>query len=159
VLCASFTDPDNLINGNAMNASSKTNALNIVADMLRKLNVSPQLKKKRYIPSMIQLSIYQFMFPRFFCFVCVSFSSYCFCSYVFSGTRPCYVLNVKSFVAFVSVQCCRRRPAILVSFVAPLAAAVPQTSLAPLAPLRQRPAAMSAGQQTAMLKCNSVAAV
>ncbi|KAH8302334.1 hypothetical protein KR044_005242 [Drosophila immigrans] len=34
----SLKNPENLINGNAMNASSRTTALNIVADMLRKLN-------------------------------------------------------------------------------------------------------------------------
>ncbi|XP_037932666.1 nuclear distribution protein nudE homolog isoform X2 [Teleopsis dalmanni] len=34
----SYQDPDNLLNGNAMTASSRTTALNIVADMLRKLN-------------------------------------------------------------------------------------------------------------------------
>ncbi|KAH8415650.1 hypothetical protein KR222_007385, partial [Zaprionus bogoriensis] len=35
---SSLKNPDNLINGNAMNASSRATALNIVADMLRKLN-------------------------------------------------------------------------------------------------------------------------
>lgn len=35
-----FPDPDNLLNGNAMTASSRTTAFNIVTDMLRKLNVS-----------------------------------------------------------------------------------------------------------------------
>ncbi|XP_037948440.1 nuclear distribution protein nudE homolog [Teleopsis dalmanni] len=39
----SYQDPDNLLNGNAMTASSRTTALNIVADMLRKLNVIPKL--------------------------------------------------------------------------------------------------------------------
>ncbi|XP_075161153.1 nuclear distribution protein nudE [Haematobia irritans] len=39
-----FTDPDNLLNGNAaMTASSRTTALNIVADMLRKINLDKAL--------------------------------------------------------------------------------------------------------------------
>uniref|UniRef100_A0A0K8TUG3 Putative lis1-interacting protein nude n=1 Tax=Tabanus bromius TaxID=304241 RepID=A0A0K8TUG3_TABBR len=39
----SIKHPDNLINGNAMTASSRTTALNIVADMLRKLNLDKTL--------------------------------------------------------------------------------------------------------------------
>ncbi|XP_017956265.1 nuclear distribution protein nudE homolog isoform X1 [Drosophila navojoa] len=39
----SLKNPENLINGNAMNASSRTTALNIVADMLRKLNLDKAL--------------------------------------------------------------------------------------------------------------------
>ncbi|XP_037933838.1 nuclear distribution protein nudE homolog isoform X1 [Teleopsis dalmanni] len=39
----SYQDPDNLLNGNAMTASSRTTALNIVADMLRKLNLDKAL--------------------------------------------------------------------------------------------------------------------
>ncbi|XP_061388143.1 nuclear distribution protein nudE homolog [Musca vetustissima] len=39
-----FVDPDNLLNGNAaMTASSRTTALNIVADMLRKINLDKAL--------------------------------------------------------------------------------------------------------------------
>ncbi|XP_060659718.1 nuclear distribution protein nudE homolog isoform X2 [Drosophila sulfurigaster albostrigata] len=43
----SLKNPENLINGNAMNASSRTTALNIVADMLRKLNAM-ETKLKTY---------------------------------------------------------------------------------------------------------------
>ncbi|XP_017840553.1 nuclear distribution protein nudE homolog isoform X2 [Drosophila busckii] len=43
----SLKNPENLINGNAMNASSRTTALNIVADMLRKLNTM-ETKLKSY---------------------------------------------------------------------------------------------------------------
>uniref|UniRef100_T1P939 NUDE protein n=1 Tax=Musca domestica TaxID=7370 RepID=T1P939_MUSDO len=44
-----FVDPDNLLNGNAaMTASSRTTALNIVADMLRKINaIETKLKTYR----------------------------------------------------------------------------------------------------------------
>ncbi|KAL7733430.1 hypothetical protein ACLKA6_004912 [Drosophila palustris] len=50
----SLKNPENLINGNAMNASSRTTALNIVADMLRKLNwdkalLCPECQKFRCI--------------------------------------------------------------------------------------------------------------
>ncbi|XP_037825615.1 nuclear distribution protein nudE-like 1 [Lucilia sericata] len=38
-----FADPDNLLNGNAMTASSRTTAFNIVTDMLRKLNLDKAL--------------------------------------------------------------------------------------------------------------------
>jgi len=44
-----LADPENQINGNSMNPSSRTTALNIVADMLRKLNVSPS---ENFEPSM-----------------------------------------------------------------------------------------------------------
>ncbi|XP_068148907.1 nuclear distribution protein nudE homolog isoform X2 [Drosophila tropicalis] len=43
----SLKNPENLINGNPMNASSRTTALNIVADMLRKLNAM-ETKLKTY---------------------------------------------------------------------------------------------------------------
>ncbi|XP_026849069.1 nuclear distribution protein nudE homolog isoform X2 [Drosophila persimilis] len=43
----SLKNPENLINGNSMNASSRTTALNIVADMLRKLNAM-ETKLKTY---------------------------------------------------------------------------------------------------------------
>jgi len=39
----SLKNPDNILNGNAMTASSRTTALNIVADMLRKLNLDKTL--------------------------------------------------------------------------------------------------------------------
>ncbi|KAM7359114.1 nuclear distribution protein nudE isoform 2-T3 [Cochliomyia hominivorax] len=43
-----FPDPDNLLNGNAMTASSRTTAFNIVTDMLRKLNaIETKLKTYR----------------------------------------------------------------------------------------------------------------
>ncbi|XP_032310167.1 nuclear distribution protein nudE homolog isoform X1 [Drosophila ananassae] len=50
----SLKNPENLINGNSMNASSRTTALNIVADMLRKLNwdkalLCPECEKFRCI--------------------------------------------------------------------------------------------------------------
>ncbi|XP_065359542.1 nuclear distribution protein nudE homolog [Calliphora vicina] len=38
-----FADPDNLLNGNAMTASSRTTAFNIVTDMLKKLNLDKAL--------------------------------------------------------------------------------------------------------------------
>ncbi|XP_034658322.1 nuclear distribution protein nudE homolog isoform X1 [Drosophila subobscura] len=58
----SLKNPENLINGNSMNASSRTTALNIVADMLRKLNwdkalLCPECEKFRCIcerPSTLQ---------------------------------------------------------------------------------------------------------
>ncbi|XP_030385279.1 nuclear distribution protein nudE homolog isoform X2 [Scaptodrosophila lebanonensis] len=44
----SLKNPENLINGNAMNPSSRATALNIVADMLRKLNaIETKLKTYR----------------------------------------------------------------------------------------------------------------
>uniref|UniRef100_A0A1A9UJK2 NUDE domain-containing protein n=1 Tax=Glossina austeni TaxID=7395 RepID=A0A1A9UJK2_GLOAU len=42
-----YNDPANILNGNAMSASSRTTALNIVADMLRKLNAM-ETKLKTY---------------------------------------------------------------------------------------------------------------
>ncbi|KAH8305236.1 hypothetical protein KR018_006180 [Drosophila ironensis] len=50
----SLKNPENLINGNSMNASSRTTALNIVADMLRKLNwdkalLCPECEKFRCV--------------------------------------------------------------------------------------------------------------
>lgn len=35
-----FTDSENVLNGNAMTASSRLSALNLVAELLRKVNVS-----------------------------------------------------------------------------------------------------------------------
>lgn len=35
-----FTDSENVLNGNAMTASSKISAINLVAELLRKVNVS-----------------------------------------------------------------------------------------------------------------------
>ncbi|XP_030570402.1 nuclear distribution protein nudE homolog isoform X1 [Drosophila novamexicana] len=57
----SLKNPENLINGNAMNASSRTTALNIVADMLRKLNwdnalLCPECQKFRCICERASLS-------------------------------------------------------------------------------------------------------
>lgn len=144
-VCASFADPENLINGNAMNASSRATALNIVADMLRKLNVSKiiyaQLEPPHPIPGYAGIYVSHiffllFLFSLFHNFILIFFwllvlLSVCsiVSSYVFSGTRPCYVLIVISFVAFVSVQQSpllrypRPRASRLVSFVAPLVAA------------------------------------
>lgn len=89
--------------------------------------------------------MFHFIFFGFLCLVLCSIIS----SYVFSGTRRCYVLIVKSFVAFVSVL--RPLPLRLVSFVAPLpaapaAAATTITTLATRAVrVLPRPAAAAAG--------------
>lgn len=48
-----FPDPDNLLNGNAMTASSRTTAFNIVTDMLRKLNVSSFFLVLIYLKEMV----------------------------------------------------------------------------------------------------------
>lgn len=68
-VCASFADPENLINGNAMNASSRATALNIVADMLRKLNVSKiiyaQLEHPHPIPGYAGIYVSPFIFLIF----------------------------------------------------------------------------------------------
>lgn len=79
-------------------------------------------------------------------------SRLCVFPYVFSGIRPCYVPNAKSFAAFASApsRCCRRRrpqrAAIRVraSFVAPLAAAAAQWPPAAPSP---RPSAIAAPAQ------------
>lgn len=71
-VCASFADPENLINGNAMNASSRATALNIVADMLRKLNVSKiiyaQLEPPHPIPGYAGIYVSHFIFLFIFVF-------------------------------------------------------------------------------------------
>lgn len=73
-VCASFADPENLINGNAMNASSRATALNIVADMLRKLNVSKPIHAQLEHPGharldrhlcILNLFDFNFRFPYF----------------------------------------------------------------------------------------------
>lgn len=74
-MCASFTDPENLLNGNAMNGSSRATALNIVADMLRKLNVSkaPKLSSNPSIFMQSSLIIGQLIPSMFVFHFCVSF--------------------------------------------------------------------------------------
>lgn len=88
--------------------------------------------------------MFHFIFFGFLCLVLCSIIS----SYVFSGTRRCYVLIVKSFVAFVSVL--HPLPLRLVSFVAPLpaapvAAATTITTATRAVRVLPRPAAAAAG--------------
>lgn len=103
--------------------------------------------------------MFHFIFFGFLCLVLCSIIS----SYVFSGTRRCYVLIVKSFVAFVSVL--RPPPLRLVSFVAhlpaaPAAAATTITTLGTRAVrVLPRPAAAAAGLfPKALLQCVVAAA-
>lgn len=130
-----------------MNASSRTTALNIVADMLRKLNVSPLKRKltQEWCQQRLLSILYAYILPMFvfnvffvwFLLCLLLFNTFFIC---FSWTRPCYVLNVKSFVAFVNVLHCRQA-AKQVYFAEPLSA---RAALVAAAPLWRRPAANAA---------------